>query len=293
LVIGRSPECDLAARDIMLSRRHCRIEPHHCGVGWKVTDLNSKNGTLLNGLPLSGTRPLNTGDAVRLGKVRILFFDGSLAAAGMEEVRSTPLRPADPTEAMSATFAGYQYLEAGESPKHAIGPSPRPRPKLPAAFDREDIHTLLNAIASSSWDSIYAEARRPVPSRGLPKAIPGDRLSRRPRPRSPIDLSLQASTIVSVEKPVTSAPRPAPSSHRAPAQHRAPTTRRKSRISRLFLSTAAFCLVIVSGGAAPRGAETTVAPTPAVELGKDLINQAADFWPGIRDATLSALPLIL
>jgi hypothetical protein len=84
-----------------------------------------------------------------------------------------------------------------------------------------------------------------------------------------------------------------PSPHRAPAPHRAPITRRKSRINRLFLSTVAFCLVIVNGGAAPRGAETQVSPTPAVELDKVPINPAAGFWSGVRDATLSAFPFVL
>ena len=48
-MVGRSPECDVAVRDLLLSRTHCRIEP--AGHGWKVVDLNSRNGT---GLGLAG-----------------------------------------------------------------------------------------------------------------------------------------------------------------------------------------------------------------------------------------------
>jgi pSer/pThr/pTyr-binding forkhead associated (FHA) protein len=48
-----------------------------------LEDLGSKNGTLLNGEPVSGTRDLRDGDAIRLGPVQLLFrsrpFDGSTA----------------------------------------------------------------------------------------------------------------------------------------------------------------------------------------------------------------------
>ena len=45
VVVGRSPECSISIRDIMLSRRHCRIERR--GRDWIVTDLASKNGTFI------------------------------------------------------------------------------------------------------------------------------------------------------------------------------------------------------------------------------------------------------
>src|SRR5579884_714142 len=43
VVIGRAPECDIVIRDILLSRRHCRIEKD--GSNWFLSDLGSKNGT--------------------------------------------------------------------------------------------------------------------------------------------------------------------------------------------------------------------------------------------------------
>jgi pSer/pThr/pTyr-binding forkhead associated (FHA) protein len=43
VVIGRSPECDLALHDILLSRRHCRLTP--TTDGWLLIDLASRNGT--------------------------------------------------------------------------------------------------------------------------------------------------------------------------------------------------------------------------------------------------------
>lgn len=194
LVIGRSPECDLAVRDVMLSRRHCRLEAvasDNPAGEWQIIDLDSKNGTSLNGHPLIGSATLCAGDTLRLGRLEIQFHSGSLAEAGLSPLKSVPLRPADPTECLSATFAGYRYLDPGEAVTSIDGPAPRPLPKLPAAYAREDVYSLLNALASSSWDSIYAEARKPLSSTDN-AATQTPVYARRPRPRSPIDLSLQA-----------------------------------------------------------------------------------------------------
>ena len=47
LLIGRGEECDVRVQDTKLSRRHCRLEP--CTEGWVLVDLDSTNGTMLNG----------------------------------------------------------------------------------------------------------------------------------------------------------------------------------------------------------------------------------------------------
>ena len=46
--IGSSPDCDLALADATVSRFHCRIEADE--LGYRVTDLDSKNGTFLGGV---------------------------------------------------------------------------------------------------------------------------------------------------------------------------------------------------------------------------------------------------
>jgi predicted component of type VI protein secretion system len=190
LVIGRSPECDIAVRDILLSRRHCRIEPK--SPGWCVLDPGSKNGTTLNNEPLTTARALADGDVVRLGRVKLTFGTGSLAGARLAPLRCPPLRPADPAEALSnsGTFVGVSLLDKSQSPSEGL--APRPEPRAPAAFEREDLYSLLTSLASSSWDSIYEQAKQPRPSRlagqeVTPQALPRLKL----RPRSPIDLSLQ------------------------------------------------------------------------------------------------------
>jgi len=202
LVIGRAAECDLAVRDILLSRRHCRLEPAGRD-GWKVVDLRSRNGTTLNGEALSAARRLSDGDVLRLGRVKAIFNIGRLADLGLSDLHYVPPRPTDPNESMSGTFTGFQFLEPGESPSGENLAHPRPEPKTPEAYQREDVYSLISSLASSSWDSIYAEARKPLATSASDledEQMPRPRL----RPRSPIDFSLQvcAATETTIECPL-------------------------------------------------------------------------------------------
>ena len=49
-VVGRDPGCDVVLDDDRVSRRHATFVPQ--GAGWSVTDTDSKNGLLVDGLPL-------------------------------------------------------------------------------------------------------------------------------------------------------------------------------------------------------------------------------------------------
>jgi predicted component of type VI protein secretion system len=191
LIIGRAPDCQVAVRDILLSRRHCRIEKSP--QGWVLIDLNSKNGTAVNGEKLAAPRVLRDHDIVRMGRSRLVFRTGEPDPA---EMRSSGPRPIDPNEALAGTLAGFTLMEAGEFQAPANMPAPQPRPRDPAAFEREELHEMLTAIASSSWDSIYAEARQPLRGNAKSDAAVMERSRVRPkRPRSPIDFSLQASPL--------------------------------------------------------------------------------------------------
>jgi pSer/pThr/pTyr-binding forkhead associated (FHA) protein len=48
-VLGRDPGCDLVIDDDRVSRRHARLR--FDGQGWELSDLGSKNGTLVEGVP--------------------------------------------------------------------------------------------------------------------------------------------------------------------------------------------------------------------------------------------------
>lgn len=188
IVIGRAPDCDVIVRDILLSRRHCRLEQE--GGGWKLYDLQSKNGTIFNGERLAGPRMMQDNDVVRLGRWKIIFHAG-LPNEDLAERLLTPARPADPGDSLAGTLSGFTLLLPGEGEILQNMPCPQPRPKDPPAYNQEELQTLLSGIASSSWDSVYAEARQPMPS--VSEAVCEDEqgVRRRVRPRSPMDISLQ------------------------------------------------------------------------------------------------------
>jgi hypothetical protein len=118
----------------------------------------------------------------------------------------TPARPADPGDSLAGTLSGFTLLLPGESENPQNMPCPQPRPKDPPAYGQEELQTLLSAIASSSWDSVYAEARQPV--RSVERTIEEESgTRRRVRPRSPMDLSLQAPA---VPEPIEAEPIPEP-----------------------------------------------------------------------------------
>jgi pSer/pThr/pTyr-binding forkhead associated (FHA) protein len=191
LVIGRAPDCEVSVRDILLSRKHCKIQ--RSPQGWIVVDLGSKNGTVINGERVIEPKILQENDVVRVGRSKIVFHEGQLEPELASKPR--PPRAADPGDSMSGTLSGFTLLMPGEgeSSKPSNTPCPQPRPRDPASYQRDDVESLLSAIVSSSWDSIYAEARASTP---MQARLGGEELAprRRARPRSPIDLSLQVSS---------------------------------------------------------------------------------------------------
>jgi pSer/pThr/pTyr-binding forkhead associated (FHA) protein len=73
LVIGRQRSlAELLLTDGSVSRRHARIVPLDGGIG--VIDLNSSNGTMIDGrrlAPYVDPAPLRAGDSLILGDVRL------------------------------------------------------------------------------------------------------------------------------------------------------------------------------------------------------------------------------
>jgi hypothetical protein len=63
--IGRDANCDLAIADMTVSRRHATLE--RTEEGWLLTDLESTNGTRVNGWRVHGKVKVTTGDLVSFG----------------------------------------------------------------------------------------------------------------------------------------------------------------------------------------------------------------------------------
>ncbi|MDO4502244.1 MAG: DUF3662 and FHA domain-containing protein [Coriobacteriia bacterium] len=70
-IAGRSETCDIVIPDINASRRHAQIGQNGQGL-WTISDLGSKNGTVVNG-QIVPTAVLNEGDRVTLGLTNFIF----------------------------------------------------------------------------------------------------------------------------------------------------------------------------------------------------------------------------
>src|SRR4051812_45241174 len=221
ITIGRSPESDVVVRDILLSRRHCRIEP--VGHGWKVSDLKSKNGTRV-GWQNVESHVLRDGDHLRMGRTRIVYQTGSFEPAPPKRVKTDRIvRPADPHEALTGTVTDFVLLDE-EHPQsdpeffRNDRPFPQPRANAPADGATTGQSSPLDEPASSFWcrqgdpageqsakQAVAGSSRAVV--RALPRfpVKPVYREIRRPKDGG-ADLSLQVDQRHATEEAPTAAP---------------------------------------------------------------------------------------
>lgn len=68
ILIGRHAHCDLTIMDEIVSAQHARLIHHHGR--WWLEDLNSTNGTFLNGSKLNTPTVVITDDEFRCGNTR-------------------------------------------------------------------------------------------------------------------------------------------------------------------------------------------------------------------------------
>jgi FHA domain len=99
-VIGRQPDCELCIDDGFVSRRHAVVVRDETRV--TIQDTGSVNGTSVNGEQLlAGPRALRSGDAVRIGRIELVYLDG-LETASRRLALLQPPEGAPPVEVLSA-----------------------------------------------------------------------------------------------------------------------------------------------------------------------------------------------
>ena len=116
---GRSLEADVTVEDGAVSRKHCQIEPVAVEEGqpeqWRVVDLQSRNGTRVNGKTMTEPRILRTGDVVAIGHTKIGFHSGKFVGP----------RPVDPAAALLSDTTIIIPSPRRESPQSRPLPTPR------------------------------------------------------------------------------------------------------------------------------------------------------------------------
>jgi len=79
VVIGRTGDNDLKLADTGISRKQCKIEGSPGN--YSIVDLDSKNGTMVNGSTIS-TSQLKHKDNIVVGRISIIFLDEESAGEG-------------------------------------------------------------------------------------------------------------------------------------------------------------------------------------------------------------------
>ena len=72
VVVGRDPTCNIPLQDLGVSRRHVMISPNSSGE-FVLTDLQSTNGTRVNGMPVAKKCVLRDGEKIIVGGTVLRF----------------------------------------------------------------------------------------------------------------------------------------------------------------------------------------------------------------------------
>lgn len=90
VIIGRDPRMDFPVEDESISRRHAAIAFENGA--FSITDLNSSNGTSVNGSRAGGApSALQDGDSIRLGSVSFTFHRVATAEANTANAQTAPI----------------------------------------------------------------------------------------------------------------------------------------------------------------------------------------------------------
>ena len=187
LTLGRSATTDLCyADDSGLSRQHLVIEM--AGNRWQIRDLNSKNGTVVNGQRLAAEPfALRSGDRISAGHLILEF--GAVAASNTVALDENALmssgtvvfvdRAAEPISASTTVQASLEGLMGPDNldptKTHAFTGSPQMRALITAGRElagHRPLEEVFQVIMDLSMDAVSA-------GRGVLMTLEGDKLELR------------------------------------------------------------------------------------------------------------------
>lgn len=131
-IIGRSQVCDIQVQHETVSRRHARITVRD-RQAW-IEDLQSSNGTYVNGRAIRERTPLADGDRVHLGKYEIIVeipvpTTEAPTILMTPEESTAPEYTDQPTEVLTADTGKVPSPQA--PPQATAPPPPPPAPEVP------------------------------------------------------------------------------------------------------------------------------------------------------------------
>ncbi len=141
VVLGRSPDCQVVLKDFGISRNHAKIVVD--GDSIRILDLNSKNGTSVNGQPIVEAF-LKDGDKILLGKLPLSFNKTLEGKVVLDEEK--PLHEEAGT--IIRSVGDLSKLLSGGEPGRGVTPVPgaRPAPAAPEMQEIEKVNRILRAL---------------------------------------------------------------------------------------------------------------------------------------------------
>ena len=145
LVLGRKPECDVTIPCSSVSGRHCMLEFEDGW--WWVRDLESKNGTAVNGRRCEKQR-IAPKDVLTVGRQRLIVDYCPVKKPSA----SSPIRDADEDLAFEFLSDGEdknlntrvdQIPAAGQWPQSSTSPAPSPAQHQPRPAPMSDLGKLV------------------------------------------------------------------------------------------------------------------------------------------------------
>jgi predicted component of type VI protein secretion system len=141
-IVGRAPDAGICIDDEAVSWNHVEIERR--GDVLMATDLDSRNGTALNGEPLDRPRRLRDGDTLLVGGHRLEISDGS-GRAGATVAAAKPSVDLSEEERVTAAALVAPYRSEG-----AFAGRPATRAEIAAELhvSERTVQRRLDALAT-------------------------------------------------------------------------------------------------------------------------------------------------
>ena len=103
-VLGRDSLCDFPVPDKTISRRHARLEIPEGAEFIYVEDLNSHNGTQLNGSRITTRVEAKLGDQISFGRIDFRLYDRDVSATASKGAVTAQLADQEPAKSVVLTF---------------------------------------------------------------------------------------------------------------------------------------------------------------------------------------------
>lgn len=168
--IGRDETCHLRPNSVEVSRRHTEITVTETAV--MVSDLGSRNGTLVNGKVLNGPHRLKSGELMKVGP---LTFAVSIqeTAASLASLHAGGSPPPAPSKVPGVSL---EEAPQGQIESWLVADHARPTPDRPSGVYDGDTLTIdaYNVAGGASAKPASAPAQRPSPVAPAPQTSTPD-----------------------------------------------------------------------------------------------------------------------